>query len=783
MRPVNTSSFGITPPVMTMLDPVFSSANITYVGSDGMADITATTGESPIDLPQGESSVVTEMALNGGRGRTKPSIDIKTVVYILGIFALPKTAEDMFEKKWAAFKLSPSERAYKDIFQHIETVDTDHDAKAEMISQLWRLLNGEDARRVPLACNFFCDTTRSALNKLFMENKDELISMVSNGNIVSDATDTESDDNMPDGFDSEHFLRPLLPILVEIAKHPPNEEIAKQSRSLLFMVTSGETAILEIKMRGAFASPITNINEGDATYNDTSIEQLIYLISKGRIAENYLPRIKEYVERKMAERVRPAIKDRDTALSDLATSLGHNSYWSYLVKALRIRNPGELLEMIEKVMRVEKRTGRMAEAFKRSWHASHPEAGQFFNMFIPLEKIVPIVTRIYERMGIQFAYPDGRAFKINIAGDNLGLAQLGVQFDGFAFDIDPDDISITLKKQAGLRGLRVGIHEAAHAIHMSRSTEKVGFTDRSADHSMMEGVATLFEGLVYDPFFTKWLVDDVSALDASGKAADSLPTHADLHALVAGGISDDLYSHITQSANALFSAVYFSPQIRENFFRNMREMGNGESAITVGNLYRYFREAADLPVSEYESEHSELLTNPLALNTIPYIRGRLFAATMEMDLRSRFGREWFANKDVGAYLTEKVFSMGNRLNAEEAIMEISGEEIPITAYGAVQSSRIIESGILFLSPHLTADSVSPSLEKEPITFDETTALTPEMFVKLMDILKQASNLDLAKLRSDQLLRKMEDPHLKMALLACLAMFLRPSIVQAGSVGH
>ena len=207
----------------------------------------------------------------------------------------------------------------------------------------------------------------------------------------------------------------------------------------------------------------------------------------------------------------------------------------------------------------------------------------------------------------------------------------------------PGRVVLVIKPIGGPDDWRAFFHEAGHTEHFANTSAELPVESRRlGDNAVTEGWAFLLEHLVDDP---DWLT---RRLD--------FPRPAEF---------------ATESAALLLLAV------------------RRYSAKLLYELQLF--KAAD--PQTMRSRYVELLGDALKIQPSPtdwladvdggfyvtrYLRAWAFDAQLTFHLRERFGSSWFATRDAGSLLRE-LWSLGQSLDADELLADVTGAEIEMAA--------------------------------------------------------------------------------------------------------
>jgi hypothetical protein len=96
-------------------------------------------------------------------------------------------------------------------------------------------------------------------------------------------------------------------------------------------------------------------------------------------------------------------------------------------------------------------------------------------------------------------------------------------------------------------------------------------------------------------------------------------------------------------------------------------------------------EKLDVVFSDMIAEHCSVRFAPEAylfltdfhFNSALYLRGLLLESVLRRRLKERFGRDWFAKRDVGGFLRD-LWKVGGRLSYTDAMERLGGREMDFT---------------------------------------------------------------------------------------------------------
>jgi hypothetical protein len=271
------------------------------------------------------------------------------------------------------------------------------------------------------------------------------------------------------------------------------------------------------------------------------------------------------------------------------------------------------------------------------------------------------VTRVWRAIGWDAAFPKDRmvpALEASLGDLGVDLhAQRNVELDledrpnksprAFCVPIEvPERVILVIKPQGGPDDWRALFHEAGHTEHYAHVNPDLPVEARRlGDVSVTEAWATLMEHFLLE---SGWLA---SRLD--------FPRPDEFAAEAAAG---SLYLLRRYCAKLLYELE--------------------------------FHAATELDEKAMSSRYVELLGSALKIEPSPtdylgdidssfyvtgYLRSWALQAQLRNHFRDRFGSAWFSNREAGSMLRE-LWSEGSRLNADELLADVAGEELEMEAF-------------------------------------------------------------------------------------------------------
>jgi hypothetical protein len=271
------------------------------------------------------------------------------------------------------------------------------------------------------------------------------------------------------------------------------------------------------------------------------------------------------------------------------------------------------------------------------------------------------VARVFRAPGWDEAFPAAKmipALEVSLADLGIDLrSQQNVELDieqrpkksprAFCAPIEvPDRVVLVIQPMGGADDWRALFHEAGHTEHYAHvSADLPVEAKRLGDVSVTEAWATLMEHFLLEP---GWLARRLDFPRPDEFAAEA-------------------------AAGSLYLLRRYCGKL----------------------LYELeFHAATELDERAMSSRYVELLGGALKIEPSPtdylgdidasfyvtgYLRSWALQSQLRNHLRERFGFDWFANRDAGSLLRE-LWSEGHRLNADELLDAVTGEELEMEAF-------------------------------------------------------------------------------------------------------
>jgi oligoendopeptidase F len=271
------------------------------------------------------------------------------------------------------------------------------------------------------------------------------------------------------------------------------------------------------------------------------------------------------------------------------------------------------------------------------------------------------VARVFRAPAWDKAFPADKmipALEVSLADLGIDLrSQQNVELDieqrekksprAFCAPIEvPGRVVLVIQPMGGADDWRALFHEAGHTEHYAHVSPDLPVeAKRLGDVSVTEAWATLMEHFLLEP---RWLARRLDFPRPDEFAAEA-------------------------AAGSLYLLRRYAGKL----------------------LYELeFHAATELDEPTMSSRYVEILGDALKIEPSPtdylgdidasfYVTGYLRSWALQSQLRNhfqeRFGSDWFANREAGSLLRE-LWAEGHRLNADELLAEVTGEELELEAF-------------------------------------------------------------------------------------------------------
>jgi oligoendopeptidase F len=271
------------------------------------------------------------------------------------------------------------------------------------------------------------------------------------------------------------------------------------------------------------------------------------------------------------------------------------------------------------------------------------------------------VTRVFRAPGWDEAFPAEKMIPaLEVTLGDLGIdlrSQENVELDieqrpkksprAFCAPIEvPGRVVLVIQPMGGADDWRALFHEAGHTEHYAHVSEDLPVeAKRLGDVSVTEAWATLMEHFLLEPGWLSRRLDFPKPNEFAAEAA-----------------TGSLYLLRRYCGKLLYELE--------------------------------FHGAGELEPKAMSARYVELLGDALKINPSPtdylgdidpsfyvtgYLRSWALQSQLREHLRERFGSAWFADRKAGGMLRE-LWSEGHRLNADELLADVTGEELELEAF-------------------------------------------------------------------------------------------------------
>jgi len=296
---------------------------------------------------------------------------------------------------------------------------------------------------------------------------------------------------------------------------------------------------------------------------------------------------------------------------------------------------------------------------------------------IPREQLrVPDMGRLYKAPRLAQFFDKAleievlEAFLSGIGLDLKTAAGTSVQVDdslhpkkrprAFVEPVDaPRDVRLSVKPTGGLDDYETLFHEAGHAVHFASSTIAPKELIDLGYGAPTEAFGEFFRHAFSDP---RWLLRYKALLAAKGRPQ---PGNAELAAILRRlALKEMMYLRRYAFAKTAYELRLHGRPAAEIAAATALLPAPSRTS-DLRELYRQlFSTAYTFELSEEESQLFRTDVDD-TFYSADYSRAFVLAGMMHEGIRRRFGEDWYANKDVGRFLREQLFSAGTSLSSEE----------------------------------------------------------------------------------------------------------------------
>jgi hypothetical protein len=399
------------------------------------------------------------------------------------------------------------------------------------------------------------------------------------------------------------------------------------------------------------------------------------------------------------EKLNPILEEKDAMAHKLIKDLGYASYLDYSLAARHVKDFRKIIkdadtfnkktETVYKKLLAEfaqELLGMKVSDMRRSDLQKLFRFDPYVSYFPP-EVMIPFLKYFLAQMGLDLTTADGKAIKL----DDKKRPKKNPRAACFNITV-PSDIRMTIAPSGGIGDFSALFHETGHAVHFANTTVNEWAFKYLGDYSATESYAGILESLLGKPDFLKFYREFVKEWNAgkhtAGQPEKSVPvmTDKDIAKVVRFGILNDLYfMRRYGGAKLIYESIYHegAPGLWAGIYRG----GTADKR----EVYRaLFEKAYSFPMEDIDS--ARYLTDiDDFLYAADYVRSFVAISQIDEALTKLFGNKWFENKDSGTYLKEKLFSVGNKLSADEVVSMLGYSGIDFNVHEKNIRKKLSES--------------------------------------------------------------------------------------------
>ena len=271
------------------------------------------------------------------------------------------------------------------------------------------------------------------------------------------------------------------------------------------------------------------------------------------------------------------------------------------------------------------------------------------------------VTRVFRAPGWDEAFPAEKMIPaLEVTLGDLGIdlrSQDNVELDieqrpkksprAFCAPIEvPGRVVLVIQPMGGADDWRALFHEAGHTEHYAHVSEDLPVeAKRLGDVAVTEAWATLMEHLLLEPDWLSRRLDFPKPEEFAAEAA-----------------TGSLYLLRRYCAKLLYEIEF-----------------HGDRGLDEEKLPSRYVELLGDAVKIEPSPTDSLGDIDPGFYVTGYLRSWALQSQLREHFRERFGSTWFADRKAGGMLRE-LWSEGHRLNADELLSEVTGEELEMEAF-------------------------------------------------------------------------------------------------------
>jgi hypothetical protein len=259
----------------------------------------------------------------------------------------------------------------------------------------------------------------------------------------------------------------------------------------------------------------------------------------------------------------------------------------------------------------------------------------------------------------------------------------------FVIPVDPPgDVRLSVKPIGGLDDVWTLFHEAGHAVHFAQATVKPWENALLGHWAPTEAFGEFFRHAFSDP---RWLSRFRDFRKAEGRAQ---PSNAELSAVLRRtALIEMLYLRRYAFAKIAYELRLHGRPLSEIApavaLLPHPEKVQGEGEAQLRSLYQQlFSLACGFALSEDEAARF-LSDVDDTFYSADYSRAFALAGMMHEGIRRKFGQDWYANREVGAFLRAQLFAPGAMLSAEQVAARLGFDARVDFALAARRAERLV----------------------------------------------------------------------------------------------
>jgi hypothetical protein len=226
----------------------------------------------------------------------------------------------------------------------------------------------------------------------------------------------------------------------------------------------------------------------------------------------------------------------------------------------------------------------------------------------------------------------------------------------------PADVRLSVKPSGGLDDYWTLFHEAGHAVHFASATILPKELVNLGHGAPSEAFGEFFRHAFSDP---RWLVRYRAFL---GEEKQPQPSNQELAAVLRRTALVEMY-YLRRYA---FAKIAYELRLHGRPAAEITP-ALAELPLQPGDLRELYRmlmsRAYGFELNDAESQRYRADVDD-TFYSADYSRAFVLAGMMHDAIRRRFGEDWYANKEVGAFLRKELFSQGTALSAEDVAVRL-----------------------------------------------------------------------------------------------------------------